>query len=99
MGPGSIILNMATSGAPIWAPVSDLTAPTGTGFGPMIMNGCGYRTIPGAGRLFTTAVGFTMIIMAGFGNRDMTGRQPGFAGAAAVIIMAGRHWDHTSEWA
>src|SRR5687767_6383396 len=96
MDTGSIIPNTDMFGALIWGPVSGLTAQTVIGFIPMITNGCGSQIMNGDGGLFTMAAGFTMIIMAGSGCRATNGRPHGFAGAPAVIIMAGRRWDRNS---
>lgn len=82
---------MGMCGTPIWGPISDLTTPMVTGFGPTTMAGPGYLATPGAGLPFTTAAGFTMITTAGYGNPVMNGRLPGYAGAPVAIIMAGRH--------
>jgi hypothetical protein len=37
------------------------------------------------------AAGFMMIITDGFGNPDMNGPLPGFAGEPVAIITVGRH--------
>lgn len=68
---------------------SDLMEQAVTGFGRMNMNGCGFQTIHGAGRLFIMADGCMIRFMDGSGFRGMNGRLPGLPGDTEAIIMVG----------
>ena len=60
------------------------------GYGRMTTNGYGYPIIHGAGRRFTMAAGFMILITDGCGFRVTTGLQHGYPGGAVAIIMDGR---------
>jgi len=57
-----------------------------------IMAGPGSPITVGAGRRSTTVAGPIRMNTAGSGFQVTNGLLPGFAGAAAATITAGRHW-------
>ena len=64
---------------------------TRTVTGPIpTLAGPGYLTKISVGPLITTAAGFASKTRAGFGFPDTNGDRPGFPGAQAAIMWAGR---------
>src|ERR1043166_4642876 len=90
MESGLIIPNMATYGILILMTFV-LIVREATGYGQMIMDGCGHPIMIGDGLPSTMAAGYMMISMGGSGYPDMNGRQHGWSGVQEVIIMVGHH--------
>ena len=89
MDDGSIIPSMVMYGHPISVPIFNHTVAVATGYGQMIMNGCGFQITVGVGRHFTTVDGFTILFTDGCGCLDTNGHLRGFHGEQVAIITDG----------
>lgn len=91
MGNGLNTLTRVMFGSQMWIPTLGRMLPMATGL-IATMAGHGYQTIPGDGRRFTTAVGFTTTAMAGYGSQAPNGPLHGLPGDNQATTTDGRRF-------